>query len=340
MGPFRNPLRKHHRDAEHLRTCGQCRAAVERERRYLERLRSAEVPAASTDFTARLLQRTHELAAVSETPASTRGFAARAVAVCASGALVMAGLLTGAALLLAGDPVPQAERQTSATAPNLASLAPGGPGGAGSTTGGSPGSDSFASRSLTATELAALRETGWACPDLKSLGFSLVSAKAVWWQDAPAIKLHLSRGGYDVTVVEEHTVAGRKPSPVPVSFPSGRPASEDGFAAAPDLAVAASGQAGGAEAWIRSTDPVAGIYRSRTATISYFAEEEPGSEPGPDLTASMHELARALEAADQGVYAEVAGKPGTAAGEDRNRDEPLAERLGRGFRIMLGLPVQ
>lgn len=335
MGPFRNPLRKHHRGAEHLRTCSQCRAAVERERRYLERLRSAEVPAASTDFTARLLQRTHELAAVSEPPANTGGFAARAVAVCLSGALAMAGLLTGAALLLAGDPTPRAERQTSATAPNLASLAPGGPGGA-----GSPGSGSFASRSLTATELAALREAGWACPELESLGFSLVSAKAVWWQDAPAIKLHLSRGGYDVTVVEEHTVAGRKPSPVPVSFASGRPASEDGFAAAPDLAVSASGQAGGAEAWIRSTDPVAGIYRSRTTTISYFTEEEPGSEPGPDLTTSMHELARALEAAGQGVYAEAAGKSGTASGEDHNRDEPLADRLGRGFRIMLGLPAQ
>src|SRR2546426_83606 len=47
----------------HVESCPECDAQQQRERQYLERLRSAAIPAASDDLTARLLARTEQLAA-------------------------------------------------------------------------------------------------------------------------------------------------------------------------------------------------------------------------------------------------------------------------------------
>ncbi len=52
----------HERRPRHLDSCAECRHRQRRERQYLERLRGAEVPVASDDLTARLLARTEELA--------------------------------------------------------------------------------------------------------------------------------------------------------------------------------------------------------------------------------------------------------------------------------------
>lgn len=48
---------------DHVESCAECRARQQRERQYLEKLRSAAVPEASEDLTARLLARTEQLAA-------------------------------------------------------------------------------------------------------------------------------------------------------------------------------------------------------------------------------------------------------------------------------------
>ena len=53
---------RHSRNPEHLERCVECRAALNRERQYLERLRDAAVPEASHDLTQRLLQNTRRLA--------------------------------------------------------------------------------------------------------------------------------------------------------------------------------------------------------------------------------------------------------------------------------------
>lgn len=351
MGPFSNSLRKHHRGAEHLRTCTDCRAVVERERRYLERLRSAEIPAASTDFTARLLERTHVLAAAPEPVSARNGFAIRAVAVSASGALAAAGVITASAFLLAGDPLPQAERPTSASAVSPLSLASGGITadiGSGTTAGGraedsapSASSPPAAAGELTTADLAALRETGWACPELASMGFRLESAKAVTRQGTPAVELRLSRGGHGVTVVEQHVGAGSSGTTAPINVQTGRPASEDGFVASAELLAGSTAtQGGGSAVWVRPSEPVAVIYRSRNATISYFADAGPGTRPGPDHTEALQELVRTGLAADQGISAGDPEGPDKAGASEGLPNESLTDRLGRGFRVMLGLPAQ
>lgn len=48
---------------DHVESCAECRARLQRERQYLEKLRGAAVPEASEDLTARLLARTGQLAA-------------------------------------------------------------------------------------------------------------------------------------------------------------------------------------------------------------------------------------------------------------------------------------
>ncbi|VXB17235.1 hypothetical protein ARTHRO8AJ_140089 [Arthrobacter sp. 8AJ] len=59
---------RHQRTGSHLEACQECAATVRRERQYLERLRDAPIPPASQDLTARLLARTHELAAQPAAP--------------------------------------------------------------------------------------------------------------------------------------------------------------------------------------------------------------------------------------------------------------------------------
>ncbi|MEE2568223.1 hypothetical protein V1638_02260 [Pseudarthrobacter sp. J64] len=327
---------------------------MDRERRYLERLRAAEIPAASTDFTARLLERTHVLAAAPEPASAPHGFAVRVVAVSASGALAAAGVLTATALLMAGDPAPMAERPTSVSALSLLSPAPaevpanGGSrdnaaGAAGAMDAGS--AERAMSRTLSAADLDSLRESGWACPALEDLGFRVVSAKAVEVQDAPALELHLSNGTQRVTVVEQRDAAdpasaadGPPVSSVPVNLQTGRSAVDDGFVAVPEL-LADSGAAGGSAAvWVRAAEPMAMIYRSRTATLSFYAEAGHGAA-APDHVAALVEMAHADAAAGQGVSAAAPVEAAESKAVGAPHDEPLTERLARGFRHMLGLPV-
>ena len=62
MGLLKRLLGCHDPRRRHLESCAECRLRLRRERQYLERLRGAEVPAASDDLTARLLAHTEELA--------------------------------------------------------------------------------------------------------------------------------------------------------------------------------------------------------------------------------------------------------------------------------------
>lgn len=353
MGPFPSSLRKHHRGADHLRTCTDCRAAVERERQYLERLRCAEVPAASTDFTARLLERTQLLAAEPERANTGNGLAVRVVAVSASGALVAAGVLTATALLLAGEPAPRAEGPTSVTSPTLLSLIPNGvtastrpDSSSGGQSNDSGGGASTAPKELTTAELAALRNAGWVCPELASMGYRLVSAKAVSRQGAPAVELRFTAGSHGATVVEQHAAtpdpaAGNTEVAGPVNVQTGRPAAEDGFAPAPGLLPGfPAPQADGTAAWVRGSEPIGVIYRSGNATLSYFADVERAPGQSADPAVALQELAQAAAAAERGISAGAPQEPGLTEARGERPNEPLADRLGRGLRIMLGLQPQ
>src|SRR6478735_244208 len=148
---------KHQRSGSHLEACQECAATVRRERQYLERLRQAPVPPASQDLTARLLSRTHELAAQPEPPASHGGsrMAARALAFTAGGTMAAAGVLAVGAFTAAGDPVAGKTSGTEAAFSHVSSQTP------------------ADGRPLDTAQLASLRSEGWACPELQAMGFHL-----------------------------------------------------------------------------------------------------------------------------------------------------------------------
>jgi anti-sigma factor RsiW len=195
-----NPFgRRHHRSADHVRTCTECAAAVNRERQYIERLREAAVPPASGDLAARLLARTELLAAAPD-PAPVRHPAARVLALTAGGTAAAAGILAISAFALAGDNLPLAGTAMNGNLVQHATQLP------------------ADGRELSAPQLAALRSEGWVCPGLESLGFHLQTAKAVTVNGGPAVEMHLWDGQHYATVVEQHSaVAGPKVGELVVS---------------------------------------------------------------------------------------------------------------------------
>lgn len=184
-----NPFgRRHHRGADHVRTCTECAAAVNRERQYIERLREAAVPPASEDLAARLLARTELLAATPD-PAPVRHPAARVLALTAGGTAAAAGILAISAFTLAGDNLPLAGTGTVMNG-NLVQQASQLP---------------ADGRELSEPQLSALRSEGWVCPELESLGFHLQAAKAVTLNGRPAVEVHLWDGQHYATVVEQRS---------------------------------------------------------------------------------------------------------------------------------------
>ena len=181
-----NPFgRRHHRGAEHVKTCAECAAALKRERQYIERLRDAAVPPASEDLTARLLARTQLLAAATE-PAPSQYQAVKVLALAAGGTAAAAGILAVSAFALAGDSTPVAQTAINGSLVQHTAQLP------------------ADGRKLSAPQLLALRSEGWVCPELEQLGFHVRSANAITLNGRPAVELHLSDGNHYATIVEQH----------------------------------------------------------------------------------------------------------------------------------------
>ncbi|WP_281451510.1 hypothetical protein [Paenarthrobacter nitroguajacolicus] len=185
----------------------KCRALLRQERQYIERLRSAAVPEASQDLAARLIQHTERLANHPSQPFDEpsrsgvrRGL--RITAIAAGTLAVSAGALAGSAYIVAGDEAPQAFVET-----NDAGVL------AGAWTGGqaesavAPAFKAGSTITLSAAQLEALRDEGWACPELAGMGFRIVSAQATMVHGHPAVELSLESNGHFATIVEEHRPA-------------------------------------------------------------------------------------------------------------------------------------
>ena len=180
---------RHQRTGSHLEACQECAATLRRERQYLERLRDAPIPPASQDLTARLLARTHELAAQPPAPAPQSGtsrLAARALALTAGGTMAAAGVLAVGAFTAAGDPTASEQAGPEAAFSHVSSQTP------------------ADGRTLSAAQLATLRSEGWACPDLQAMGFHLEAARALVVDGEPAVELQLTDGAHHATVTEQH----------------------------------------------------------------------------------------------------------------------------------------
>ncbi|WP_245232770.1 hypothetical protein [Paenarthrobacter nicotinovorans] len=195
---------RHTRNPDHVRECAECRSALRRERQYLERLRGASVPEASQDLATRLIQHTERLANEPDEhleARSTPGEMRRGlrVAAAAAGTLaVSAGALALSAYVVAGNDVPQLSAGSDVGA--LAGAWTGNP--VGSMAG--PTFRAGSTVSLDAAQLDALREEGWACPELAGMGFTVVSAHSTMYNGHPAVEIRLENNGHYATIVEEH----------------------------------------------------------------------------------------------------------------------------------------
>jgi len=342
-----NPRRRH------LESCEECRLRLRRERQYLERLRGAEVPAASDDLTARLLARTEELARTGDRagtgqPAAyrlsaavpvARGFrpALRTAVLAAGGAAAAAALLGGSAYVMGADPAPRAggatapaflQRDLAASAPVAVGAGAGTPAGWSLT--GSP--DFTPAGALSAEQLAALRSAGWTCPELRELGYHLVWARGGVLAGGDILELRLTDGRNFATILEQHgepsgpsgpPETGPRTAP-PVNVLTGRPAPSDGFtAAAVPGGEAATGTAAGAGGrgilWVNHGSPFAAIYQSDDATFTYVSDQ-PAEQAGDGVAA--------LVQAGTGA-AEPASGDGDASGMGHTFTARLERGLGR-----------
>ncbi|MFH5878179.1 hypothetical protein [Arthrobacter sp. NA-172] len=210
-GGVQRGVLRHSRAPGHLQECSECQAAILRERQYLERLRRAAVPEASHDFTARLIEHTQRLAQCEApqdlAPGSSMWRGIRVVGVAAGGLAVSAGILAVAAYALGGETAPQASNRGEQEVRTLvSSTAPGSAEQQLPLTGSQlslplavPGTVS-----LNAQQLSELRKDGWACPEMASMGYHVVSAGAMMEDGHPAVELHLSNGEHHATLVEQH----------------------------------------------------------------------------------------------------------------------------------------
>ncbi|MFF1382600.1 anti-sigma factor [Arthrobacter sp. NPDC058288] len=305
-----------------------------RERQYLERMRRASIPAASDDFTARLLARTQQLATASVTAGNTAARqpapgrtvagspALRALALAAGGAVAAAGVVTAAAYLVAGDPTPEAGG-APATSVQQEEATFGLPSSTGSASLGSAGM-------LTSADIEGLRAQGWSCPELRNMGFHMLWARREAVAGQGVLEVRLTDGKHFATVLEQHPQpgpAGAAPSAVPVSSPTniltGRPAAEDGFVAAHQ--GAAGTPAGGAGAlWINDSAPWRAIYQAPGVTFTYISDL-----PADTADDGVAELVRSGSVTPVHSTKDVTGA--AAAGGTAAAPEDLTARLQRGL---------
>ncbi|MFE4544868.1 anti-sigma factor [Arthrobacter sp. NPDC056727] len=285
---------RHPQTTEHIRVCAECAAALHRQRQYIERLRTAAVPAASDELTARLLLRTQHLAMA---PAPVSRPSRVMLAGLAGGvAVVAAGAVAVGAYTVAGEP-----RQYAAGTASLYGQS-----------GHSPGTDS---------RLAALRSSGWTCPELRAMGFRLVSASTTVLAGQPTVELRLTDGQHTARILEQHQES--LAAPWPLNPLTGHPAGADGYVAA-DM----PGTTADSRVWVKAGSPWSAIYQTARSTFTYVS----------DLPATAADDAVAMLAGPAG-----AAGPGLAAGTDAAAgtadaqgpaQEGVVDRVERGLRKM------
>ena len=364
LAPGVGPWRRKHREA-----CDECRLRERREQQYLARLRGAPVPAASDDLTARLLARTEELARGAghaaghldgEPPSTQRGMLpggapqggtahrggrprTRVAALAAGGAAAAVALMTGSAYLLGGSAAPlvagqnpaaflQKDMRVSATSgtPDTAAAS-------GWVPTGEP--DITPADALTAGQLTALRAQGWACPELRELGFHLVWARGGVVAGGSIVELRLTDGRHFTTVLEQHALpaqqagsGGRQTAAAPpANVLTGHPAAADGFstAGAAGMVPAAGTTPGtlpenGAGLWINPAPPFRAIYQGAAGTFTYVSDQ-----PADGAAAGLAALLRT--AAPEQAETQPGGTTLDEAAPDEATPEGIRARIERGL---------
>ena len=268
---------RHPQTTDHIRACAECASALHRQRQYIERLRTAAVPAASDELTARLLLRTQQLAMA---PAPVSRPSRMMLAGLAGGvAVVAAGAVAAGAYTVAGEP-----RQYAAGTASLYGQS-----------GHSPGTDS---------RLTALRSSGWSCPELRAMGFHRVSASTTVLAGRPTVELRLTDGQHTARILEQHQ--GSPVAPWPINPLTGHPAGSDGYVAADLPGTTADGQV-----WVKAGQPWSAIYQTPRSTFTYVSDL-----PATSADDAVAMLAGAGSAAGPGLAAGTDTAAGSAAAQE------------------------
>ncbi len=169
----------------------------------------------------------------------------RGVVLAAGGTVVVAGtLLAGAYVVGAGNGAVTADAATGVTALRA-------------------GWESVAPRTpaqLDTDQLETLREGGWYCPELESLGFTLRSAEGITVGGRPTLELVLENDGDTVTVYEQRKVTeASEAETAPVSAVTGDPVTAAGF----ELIGGTDRQV-----WVRSGEPWQVVLDSPSVTYT------------------------------------------------------------------------
>ncbi|WP_081746482.1 zf-HC2 domain-containing protein [Arthrobacter sp. H5] len=211
---------------DHLSRCGACRRAVEQEQLIRRRVRSSDIPDPAEDLCERILRRSgigeQRSSAASWDVAHTEhqkpsGFATRhrnAMAVGGGLAVVTLATLTGAYAL--GSEVETGRGNGGQASSSLVA-----------------GWQSVAHDTparLSSDQLTQLRQGGWYCPELGSMGFEVISADAITVGGSPALRLVLEDGSDSVTIYEHRKLEGANVSQAaPVNAVTGNTVTADGF---------------------------------------------------------------------------------------------------------------
>ena len=140
---------------------------------------------------------------------------------------------------------------------------------------------------LSAEDVQELRDAGWSCPELDTLGFTLASARTLQVAGHPAVALELTRNGESITVYEQRPRQGDA-NPEVLHAVSGKPVAEEGFSA-PSGAPATTPRI-----WRDEARPGEAVLSARnvTYTLESSAPEETLSSAVGEL--SLSESARLL----------------------------------------------
>lgn len=217
---------------KHLLRCAPCHEVVEQEQAIRRRLRSTSTPGPSEDLFERILRGSVAGPGDSCQPGAAAGTGGmpfdvvggepagesivhrnRAVIAVGSGLAVAAVATLTAAYALGSevnsDDLTAAGSSASVTESfqTVAAAAP---------------------TSLSSTQIDQLRDDGWFCPELQTLGFELVRAEALEIEGRPTLQLDLSDGSHSLTVYEQRGEAPGTES-TPVNAATGNTVQEDGF---------------------------------------------------------------------------------------------------------------
>ena len=214
---------------KHLLRCARCHEVVEQEQAIRRRLRSTSTPGPSEDLFERILRRSEagsfeaklHAAAPRCSTADIDGalvgesFVHRnRAAIAVSSGLAVAAVATLTAAYALGSEVDSNDLVAAAGSASV--------------------TESFhtvaagASASLSSSQIEQLRDDGWFCPELQTLGFELERAEALEIDGRPTLQLDLSDGSHSLTIYEQRGDPAGTQS-VPVNAATGNTVQEDGF---------------------------------------------------------------------------------------------------------------